>query len=148
MSVVFIGVGSNLGDRAKNIAEVIGYLRSTKGVVVDKVSSFIETEPQGAQGPNYLNGVIKIKTDLLPQDLLSKLQEIEERLGRLRPFKNAPRSIDLDILLYDDEIIDELNLKVPHSRMFAREFVLNPLFEIEPEIRMLVENFRNKICKS
>jgi 2-amino-4-hydroxy-6-hydroxymethyldihydropteridine diphosphokinase len=77
---------------------------------------------------------MKIATSLSPRDLLVTLQDIEYKLGRLRPFKNAPRTIDLDILLYDTEIIDEPGLTIPHPRMFEREFVMKPLLEIEPDI--------------
>jgi len=131
MPAVFIGIGSNLGDRLANINNAINYLRSDKGIIVEKISSFIETAPVGAPGPEYLNGVIKITTDLPPKTLLIVLQNIEKKLGRYRPFKNAPRTIDLDILLYGGEVIDEPDLKIPHPRMYEREFVLKPLREIE-----------------
>jgi 2-amino-4-hydroxy-6-hydroxymethyldihydropteridine diphosphokinase len=134
MPIVFIGLGSNLGNKQQNINNAISILNNTPGINVDKISSFAETAPCAAPGPKYLNGVMKIATSLSPRDLLVTLQDIEYKLGRLRPFKNAPRTIDLDILLYDTEIIDEPGLTIPHPRMFEREFVMKPLLEIEPDI--------------
>jgi len=136
MSIVFIGVGSNLGDRQDYINRTINCLRKTPDITVDKVSSIIETEPQGAAGQEkYLNVVVKLETNLAALDLLKELQSIEDSLGRLRSFKNAPRTIDLDILLYGEEVIDEPELRVPHPRMFERKFVIEPLLEIEPELK-------------
>jgi len=133
--VSYIGLGSNLGDRLVNINKAIEYLKENQDITVEKVSSIIETEPQGGppQG-KFLNAVVKIKTSLAPQDLLRFLQDIEAKLGRTRLIRNGPRTIDLDILLYDNKVIDEPNLEVPHPRMFERDFVLKPLLEIEPDI--------------
>jgi len=131
MPVVFIGVGSNLGDRQDYINRAINCLRKTPDITIDKVSSIIETEAQGAAGQGkYLNAAIKLETNLAALDLLKELQSIEDSLGRLRSFQNAPRTIDLDILLYGEEVIDEPELKVPHPRMFERKFVIEPLLEI------------------
>ncbi|MCM8774052.1 MAG: 2-amino-4-hydroxy-6-hydroxymethyldihydropteridine diphosphokinase [Candidatus Omnitrophica bacterium] len=134
MFTVFIGIGSNLGDRLKNIEEAINYLKSTEGVIVEKVSSLIETEPVGGppQG-KYLNGVIKIKTIISPYKLLEILNTIEHRLGRKRGVINGPRTLDLDILLYGDLTIQDKDLTIPHPRMWEREFVIKPLLEIEPD---------------
>ena len=134
MPIVFIGIGSNLGDRALNINRAIECLTDTEEIVVEKISSIIETLPIQAEGPNYLNGVVKIITSLSPGDLLKKLLSIEDKLGRVRLKKNSSRTIDLDILLYGDEAINEPELKVPHPRMFEREFVMRPLQEIDPDI--------------
>lgn len=147
MEVVYIGIGSNLGNRKKNIEKAIELLKKVKGIKVLKVSSIIETEPLG--GPpqqKYLNGVIKLITELEPLELLKVLQKIENRLGRIRKEKNGPRTIDLDILLYGEKLIDEPNLKIPHPRMFEREFVLKPLFEIEPKLNILKINEGCKKC--
>jgi len=140
MREAFIGVGSNLGNRGENIKQAIKLLESNERIKIEKISSLIETEPQGGppQG-KYLNGVIKIKTDLTAQDLLFFLQEVERKLKRVRLVKNGPRTIDLDILLYGKEKINQDNLKIPHPRMFKRSFVLKPLFEIEPEIKSKLE---------
>ncbi len=137
---VFIGVGSNLGDREKNITQALKFLQDTPGVTIEKVSSVIETEPQG--GPpqsKYLNRVIKIKTTCSPQELLRVLQNIENRLGRVRKERFGPRTIDLDILLYGERTVNEPNLKIPHPRMWERDFVLTPLLEIEPGMRSKIE---------
>ncbi|MCX5687073.1 MAG: 2-amino-4-hydroxy-6-hydroxymethyldihydropteridine diphosphokinase [Candidatus Omnitrophica bacterium] len=131
----YIGIGSNLGDREKYIRNAIEKLKETEGVEVKKISNIYETEPIG--GPEqgkYLNGVIEIETWLEPSDLIIKLQKIEEQLGRIRSVKNAPRTIDLDILLYGDKKINKSGLKIPHPRMNEREFVMKPLKEIYESI--------------
>ncbi|NQT28243.1 MAG: 2-amino-4-hydroxy-6-hydroxymethyldihydropteridine diphosphokinase [Candidatus Omnitrophica bacterium] len=136
MPVVFIGVGSNLGDRGDYINKAINCLKKTPSITVKKISTIIETKPQDAAGQRkYLNAVIKLETNLVALDLLKELQSIEGSLGRVRSFKNAPRRIDLDILLYGEEIINEPDLEVPHPRMFERKFVIEPLLEIEPELK-------------
>lgn len=137
MAVVFIGIGSNLGDRLENINRAIFYLRNSRDIRVEKVSSLLESKSYLVPGPDYLNGVIKITTELKPEDLLAVLQKIEKKLGRKRPFKNAPRTIDLDILLYGDKVVEQPNLKIPHPRMSEREFVMKPLLEIEPDIKKI-----------
>lgn len=131
MATVYIAFGSNLADRNKNIQAAISLLNSRPGIKISKISSIIETEPQGgpAQG-KFLNGAIEIKTDLRPKALLSVLQDIENQLGRKRTTENAPRVIDLDIIFYADRIIDNPGLKIPHPRMHKRQFVLEPLREI------------------
>jgi len=136
MRVVFIGLGSNLGNREDYINKAIGYLKKNPNIIVDKISSIIETNPQGFinQG-KYLNAVIKLRTSLSAFNLLTELQDIENNLGRVRSFKNAARTIDLDILLYGEEAIDEPGLNVPHPRMFKRKFVMEPLLEIAPELK-------------
>ncbi|MCP4653301.1 MAG: 2-amino-4-hydroxy-6-hydroxymethyldihydropteridine diphosphokinase [Candidatus Omnitrophica bacterium] len=142
---VFIGVGSNLGDRNKNIASALRFLEENKEIDIVKVSRLIESEPQGGPPQNkFLNGAIKINTTLSAGDLLSYLQSVEARLGRKRLIKNGPRTIDLDILLYGDTIINHSNLKVPHPRMAERDFVMIPLREIEPKISKLL----NDCCKN
>ena len=131
----FIGIGSNLGNRKKYIKNAIKKLKETKGIEIKKISNIYETEPVG--GPKqgkYLNGVMEIETWLKPRELIVELQKIEKQLGRIRSVKNAPRTIDLDILLYGDEKIDEPGLKVPHPRMHEREFVMKPLKEIYESI--------------
>lgn len=144
MKEVFIGLGSNLGDREKNIKEAIRLLESNPKIKIEKISSLIETEPQGCPPqPNYLNGIIKIKTSLYPEELLYFLQEIENKLGRKRLIKNGPRTIDLDILLYGEEELNKDNLKVPHPRMFKRDFVLKPLLEIEPGMEKLFSSLKS-----
>ena len=132
--ITYIGLGSNLGDRAKNINEAVAMLDYSENVGVSNVSSLYETEPVGYadQGP-FLNAVAEVKTTLTPRELLAKCMTIEEKLGRVRTVKWGPRTIDLDILLYADRVIDEADLKVPHPLMHEREFVLVPLAEITPD---------------
>jgi len=133
--VVFIGIGSNLHNRLYYIEEALRYLNTNPLTEILAVSSFYETEPLSSvpQG-YYLNGVVKISTSLSPEALLELLQNIEEKLGRVRDKKDAPRTIDLDILLYGDSIVRLPHLSIPHPRMWEREFVLKPLFEIAPEL--------------
>jgi len=145
MAKVFIGVGSNLGERIEHINRAIDNLRNVPGIVVEKVSSIIETEPCDAPGQSkYLNAVLMISTDLGALELLRKLQDIEKDLGRVRSFRNASRTIDLDILLYDEKKIDEPGLTVPHPRMFERAFVTGPLLEIKPEFMEAIEKSRKE----
>jgi 2-amino-4-hydroxy-6-hydroxymethyldihydropteridine diphosphokinase len=130
MSIAYLALGSNLGDRNKYITDAIGLLKAS-GVRVLKLSTIIETDPVG--GPEqgkYLNAVLKAETNLLPEDLHCLTQSIEHRLGRLRKERNGPRTIDIDILLYDDIKLVSRNLQIPHPRMFEREFVMRPLIEI------------------
>ena len=127
----YIGVGSNLGDRQANIAAALSRVSRLDETTVTKTSPVYETEPVGGppQG-NYLNSVFEIFTDLSPRRLLNELLTIEKQLGRTREGRNLPRTIDLDILLYDDIILAEKDLLVPHPRMNEREFVTVPLRDI------------------
>ncbi len=133
MTTCFIAFGSNLGDRQYYILSAIKMVRTLNLTRVKKVSSVIETKPQGGpvQGM-YLNGVMEIETELLPYQLLKELQRIEAALGRVRTVKFAPRTIDLDILIYGDSRIDEEGLCLPHPMIRERDFVLEPLKEIAP----------------
>ncbi len=130
---VYIGLGSNLGDRKKQLTTALTEIERVAKIV--KKSSFYESNPLGYQDQEkFLNMAIEIVTDLNPIELIVLLQEIEHKMGRIREIENGPRTIDLDILLYDDEIINHPNLKIPHPRMNKREFVIKPLCEIAPEI--------------
>lgn len=131
MIVCYLGLGSNLGNRKKNIKKALGYLAKTRGIKIEKTSRLYETEPIGGppQG-KFLNAAVRIKTSLSPQLLLKSIKKIENDLGRKESVRWAPREIDLDILLYGDRIIKQKNLIIPHPRMFEREFVLKPLREI------------------
>ena len=131
MAVCYLGVGSNLGNRRKNIKKALDYLAKTKRIKIEKTSRIYETEPVG--GPpqdKFLNAAIKIKTSLTPQLLLEVLKKIEKDLGRKNTVRWGAREIDLDILLYGNKVIKIKNLVIPHPRMFEREFVLKPLREI------------------
>ncbi|MCX5668416.1 MAG: 2-amino-4-hydroxy-6-hydroxymethyldihydropteridine diphosphokinase [Candidatus Omnitrophica bacterium] len=131
MVICYIGVGSNIGDRRKFIDSSIAGLKRVRGVSVTRLSSIYETLPVSdmPQG-KYLNGVIEIETELGPKALLKELNRIEENLGRKRTVKNAARTIDLDILYYGDEKINEKDLIVPHPMISEREFVLKGLREL------------------
>jgi len=131
MHTAYIAIGSNLGDREKNIQEAIKLMASYPNINIKKTSSIIETDPEGGppQG-KFLNGAIKIETDLSARKLLETLQKIEKDLGRKRTVKNAPRIIDLDIIFYNDENINEPDLVIPHQRWQKRQFVVRPLKEI------------------
>lgn len=145
MSIVYIALGSNLGDRACYIRSAVAALQE-KDVSVLKRSTVIETDPVGGPAQNkFLNAVIKIETELSPGELLSMCQVIERQLGRVREVPKGPRTIDLDILLYDQLVIDTPQLKIPHPRMFERAFVLEPLREIEPSLLEEPLNARHKI---
>jgi 2-amino-4-hydroxy-6-hydroxymethyldihydropteridine diphosphokinase len=132
----YIALGANLGDREGNIRAALARLRPTPAVRVTKVSGLIENAAVGgpAGSPAFLNGAVEVVTTLSPQELMRRLLEIEAELGRERRQKWGPRTIDLDLLLYGDSVIDSPGLTVPHPRMGEREFVLGPLAEIAPEV--------------
>jgi len=132
--VIYLGLGSNLGDRQKNIREAVSFLQKN-AVAIEKISTIIETKPIG--GPpqdKYLNAVIKCQTDLSPIQLLTVIQKIEKNLGRQRAIVNGPRTIDIDILLYGRLRISSAQLLIPHPRMSSRDFVMLPLKEIDPKL--------------
>jgi dihydroneopterin aldolase/2-amino-4-hydroxy-6-hydroxymethyldihydropteridine diphosphokinase len=131
MVVCYLGVGSNLGNRRKNIQlalEEINHLKDTK---VIRTSRLIGTKPVGGprQG-DFLNGVVVVKTKLTPLRLLKKLKDVEKLLGRRKTVRFGPRIIDLDILLYGDKKVRHKNLIIPHPRMFERDFVIKPLLKV------------------
>lgn len=130
--LVYLAFGSNTGDQIENISAAIDALNSLGDTKVLKTSSLYESEPMYyLDQPKFVNGALKLQTSLSPQDLLKKLKEIEyDLLGRVKLIENGPRSIDLDILLYDDLVINEPNLIIPHIRMIERTFVLQPLCEL------------------
>lgn len=135
MSVVYLSIGSNLGDRRKNCISAVDLL-GEHGIHVRKRSSLYETEPWGVEDqPRFLNMAVEIETEMEPVDLLKVLKDVETELGRKKSFKWGPRIIDLDILLYNDIIFDEAGLKIPHPFMQERDFVLRPLNEIAPDAR-------------
>ncbi len=128
---VYIGIGSNMGDKEENIRSAIRYLSETRGVQVEEVSTLIRTEPYGyKEQDEFLNGCLKLRTWFPPEKLLKRLQEIERFLHRERRIHWGPRTIDLDILLYGGEVIHTKDLCVPHPDMANRRFVLEPLDEI------------------
>lgn len=130
---IYIGLGTNIGNRQHNLETALNEISEFS--TITKKSSIYETEPMGFKPqPDFLNMVIEIDSELTPSELIIKLQEIEHKMGRIREMKNGPRIIDLDILLYNDLVINHPNLIIPHPRLFERQFVLKPLSEIAPKI--------------
>jgi 2-amino-4-hydroxy-6-hydroxymethyldihydropteridine diphosphokinase len=135
VAIAYLGLGSNLGDRAAALRRAVELLEGA-GIRVARVSSFWETEPlEMADQPWFLNAVVEVETGLEPAALLARARAIEIGLGRLRVIPNGPRIIDIDILLYGDSVLAEPGLTIPHPRMAARRFVLEPLAELAPDLR-------------
>jgi 2-amino-4-hydroxy-6-hydroxymethyldihydropteridine diphosphokinase len=135
MAKVYIGIGSNVGNREENVARALTLL-AERGVRVLRNSSVHETKPWGvAEQPLFLNMVIEAETPLNPREVLRQLKSIEEDMGRVEAGRWGPRIMDLDILLYDDLILDEPGLVIPHPLLHERDFVLTPLLEIAPDAR-------------
>jgi 2-amino-4-hydroxy-6-hydroxymethyldihydropteridine diphosphokinase len=133
----YVGIGSNLDDPAARVRDALVDLAALPGTRLVKRSSLYRTQPQGyAAQPDFVNAVAALDTELAPAELLDRLQAIETNAGRRRSFPNAPRTLDLDLLLYDAYRIDHPGLVVPHPRMHERAFVLVPLVEIAPEVRI------------
>ena len=133
----YIGLGSNLGDREATLAAAVEELDAAPGVSVLGVSTLIDTEPVGVlDQPRFLNGALALETELPARELLELLLAVEARFGRDRSAVPAqgPRTLDLDLLVYGEEEIDEPGLRVPHPRLHERAFVLRPLAEVEPEL--------------
>ncbi len=129
---VFIGLGANLGDAQATVQQAIGQIAALPQTRLVRQSSLYRTAPVDAGGADYINAVIEISTGLAPLALLRALQDLEQQAGRQRPYRNAPRTLDLDILLYASQTIATPLLTVPHPRMGERAFVLQPLAEIAP----------------
>lgn len=154
--VVYIGIGSNMGDREENILSAIEKIGMVMGTstIVTKVSNVYETKPVGySDQGDFLNCVVEIKTQLKPEELLVELLNIEEELKRKRTVKWGPRTIDLDVLLFDDEILSNENLVVPHPRMHERLFVLEPLcdlapYKLHPILRTRIIDLKESLIKT
>ncbi|MGE5177699.1 MAG: 2-amino-4-hydroxy-6-hydroxymethyldihydropteridine diphosphokinase [Bacteroidota bacterium] len=150
MRRVYVGIGSNLGDREFLIRKAVESLRLLPQTNVSRVSSLYDTDPVGeTDQPPFLNAVAWIETELPPRDLLWQMLLIEKRMGRVRSRRWGPRPIDLDLLFYDDEVIEEPDLQVPHPEAHRRAFVLLPLLELDPNFRHPVtgETVRRMIQK-
>jgi 2-amino-4-hydroxy-6-hydroxymethyldihydropteridine diphosphokinase len=135
----FVGIGSNLGEPERQIAAALGQLAAEERVELLAVSTLRETEPVGYRDqPNFLNGAAELETRLSARELLERLLAIEHRLGRVRGKgpRFGPRTIDLDLLLFGDETIDEPGLTVPHPRLAERRFALEPLAELAPSLEV------------
>lgn len=134
--IAYIGIGANLGDARANVADAFARLQSLPGCTLMATSSLYRTAPIDAGGDDYINAVARIATTLDAHALLAALHGIEQAHGRERPYRNAPRTLDLDLLLYGDAIIDSPALSVPHPRMTERAFVLVPLLELAPALHL------------
>lgn len=133
----YIGLGANLGDREATVRRAVDLLDEAEAVQVVAVSTLRETAPWGpVEQPSYLNGVAAVETELEPRALLDLLLDVERRLGRdrLAGERWGPRTVDLDLLLYGDEVVDEPGLSVPHPRLHERRFALEPLAELAPDV--------------
>jgi 2-amino-4-hydroxy-6-hydroxymethyldihydropteridine diphosphokinase len=128
----WIGLGANLGDARQAVRDAIEAIGQLPGTAVTQQSSLYRSAPVEAGGPDYVNAVIEIRTALTAPGLLAQLQRIEQGAGRTRPYRNAPRTLDLDLLLFGSGSISSAQLTVPHPRMRERAFVLLPLAEIAP----------------
>ena len=138
----YISIGSNINPN-ENIMECLRLLESKFPII--KVSNYYETKPYGYDDQeNFINLAVKIKTELKPYALLKKLQEIERKLNRERKIKNGPRTMDLDVLLYGDNVIKDKKLHIPHKGLFERDFMLIPLLDIAPDI---IDPITNKKAK-
>ena len=136
MTRAYVGLGANLGDRERTLRAAVDVLAGEAGIDVVAVSTLRETDPVGVgDQPRFLNGVAELETSLAARELLDRLLVVEQQFGRVRvPGEHGPRTLDLDLLLYGDEVIDESGLAVPHPRLHERRFVLQPLAELAPDL--------------
>ena len=134
MTRTYVALGANLGDRERTLRAAVDALASEEGIEVVAVSALRETEPVGVgEQPLFLNGVAELETTLTARELIACLLTVEERFGRVRiPGEHGPRTLDLDLLLHGDEVVDEPGVTVPHQRLHERRFVLEPLAELAP----------------
>jgi len=135
-TIAYIGIGANLGDARANVADAFERLQKLAGCTLMATSSLYRTAPIDSSGDDYINAVARIATTLAAEALLRDLHAIEQAHGRERPYRNAPRTLDLDLLLYGDAVIDTPSLAVPHPRITERAFVLVPLLELAPAIHI------------
>lgn len=128
----YIALGANLGDPGATLAQAMQDLAALDGVTLARRSALYRSAPLAASGPDFVNAVVQVVTTLSAPALLAQLQQLEQRAGRQRPYRNAPRTLDLDLLTYGDAFIASATLVIPHPRMSERAFVLVPLAEIAP----------------
>ena len=137
MTRAYVGLGANLGPREVTLLRAVDLLAAVDGVEVVAVSQLRETDPVGiVDQPPFLNGAVAIDTSLAPRALLDVLLETERALGRVRAERWGPRTIDLDLLVYGDQIVDEPGLRVPHPRLAERRFALEPLADLDPALEI------------
>ena len=135
-AVAYIGLGANLGQARETLVQAAHELAATQGIGRLELSPFYRTAPIDSNGPDYVNAVASLHTSLEPHALLDILQGIEQHHGRERPYRNAPRTLDLDLLLYGEQHIHTPRLTVPHPRMHERAFVLRPLQDLAPSLQL------------
>src|SRR5690606_13851577 len=135
-TTAYVGVGANLGDAGKAVQQAATQLAQVEGIRQLKLSPLYCSAPIDASGPHYINAVARFQTLLAPEVLLDTLPHIEQLHGRARPYPNAPRTLDLDLLLYGEQYINSPRLEVPHPRMHLRAFVLRPLLDLTPDIHV------------
>jgi 2-amino-4-hydroxy-6-hydroxymethyldihydropteridine diphosphokinase len=140
-TLAYIGLGANLGDARQTIAAAIQTLCESSGILTLRQAPLYSSDPVDAQGPVFINTVVAVDTTLDPLPLLDLLQAIEQEHGRERPYRNAPRTLDLDLLLYGTQTIDTSRLSVPHPRMHQRAFVLRPLQDLAPDLQLTQGSF-------
>jgi 2-amino-4-hydroxy-6-hydroxymethyldihydropteridine diphosphokinase len=131
---VYVGLGANLGDPLGAVKQAVGWLESLPGTTRVAVSEFYGSAPWQAQGPDYVNAVVALDTSLTAPDLLDELQRLEALAGRERPYHHAPRTLDLDLLLYGTATVQSPRLTVPHPHVWDRAFVLFPLADVAPQL--------------
>ena len=132
---VYIGIGSNLGDRESNLFAAVDALRRMDAVCVRRCSSLYESAPVGPPQPRFMNAVVELQSSIEPLRLLSLLKQIEQDLGRQRRKRWGPREIDLDILMWEGQVVAEPSLQVPHLELHKRRFALEPLCELAPDLK-------------
>ena len=145
-SKAYIALGANLNSPASTLESALETISQSKGIELVKRSSLYRSPPLDADGPDYINAVAEIKTTLTPLELLHQLQAIENAFGRERLYRNSPRTLDLDVLLYENFNSDSAELTVPHPRMHLRSFVLMPLMEIAGDLS-LQQGYLSKLLK-
>ena len=137
MKNIYLALGSNLNNPIYQVKKVVDHLRNQSDIKILNLSSLYQTKPVGiTDQPDFINAVIEIEYHKTPQELLNLLLDIEKFYGRVRLIKNGPRIIDLDIILFDQMILNEGDLVIPHPRMFERSFVMLPLMEIAPNLKI------------
>lgn len=153
MNTLYLGLGANIGEKEENIKKALILIDESIGEI-EVVSSLFQTKPVGFDDqPDFINGVCKVNSELEPLVILEKIETIMKDMGRIRTFKDGPRVIDIDILLFGDEIIEGESLTIPHPRMLERLFVLEPLNEIAGEIvhpithKTIAEHYQELLAK-
>ena len=131
--IAFIGLGANLGDAAATVREAAQAIALLPGTTLLALSSLYRSSPIDAPGPDFVNAVARVNTRLSPHELLSAMQHLESVHGRLRPYRNAPRTLDLDLLTYGNVQFEDAVLTIPHPRAHLRRFVVEPMAELEPD---------------